>query len=149
MSKNFAPQADRQQESKTLPLFDGRSPERPEVSRDFIISRPSMTRAMKLAIDVSGLEDKQVAGALDIDLGQWSRIRTGNAWFPQDKLPAFMSLVGNDIPLIWLAHQRGYELRPLRSSLERENEDLKRQLAEKERDMEVIRQFVKQTRGST
>jgi predicted XRE-type DNA-binding protein len=145
MGKKISYESDRQQESRTLPLFDGRQPERPEVSHDFIVTRSSMRKAIQLAIDVCGLEDKQIAGSLGIDVAQWSRIKTGNAWFPQDRLVEFMKLVGNDIPLIWLAHQRGYELRPLRSALERENLELRERVAQLERDQETIVEFVQRT----
>lgn len=71
---------------------------------------------------------------------------TVGAHFPHDKLADFMEIVGNDIPLRWLAHQRGHELRPLRSTLEQQNAELRAQIAEQQRQLEAIKAFVRETR---
>jgi len=80
--KKFGHRPDRQLESRNLTLFDDRTPEPSEISREYIISRPSLRAAMRLAQDVSGLEDKQLADGLGIDVAQWSRIKTGSGHFP-------------------------------------------------------------------
>lgn len=80
-----------------------------------VIAQPSLLAAIKLCISLGGFEaDKQVYGALDIDAGHWSRIHRGEAHFPVDKLPALMDLCGNEAPLIWLTHARGYDPTSLR-----------------------------------
>jgi len=80
-----------------------------------VVAQPSMLAAIKLCISLGGFEaDKQVYGALDIDAGHWTRIHRGEAHFPVDKLPALMDLCGNEAPLIWLTHSRGYEAASLR-----------------------------------
>lgn len=130
-----------------MPLFDGRHPERSEVSREYVISRPSLRAAMRLAQDVAGLEDKQLADGLDIDVAQWSRIKMGNGHFPTDKFVRLMELVNNDIPLVWLAHQRGYELKHLQSSLEQQLEAERAKRIEAERKYEIVEKFMKETRA--
>jgi len=80
-----------------------------------VIAQPTLLAAVKLAISVGGFEaDKEVYGALGIDAGHWSRIHRGEAHFPLDKLPALMDLCGNEAPLIWLTHRRGYDIASLR-----------------------------------
>lgn len=81
--------------------------------------QPDMTAAILLCQQVGGLEDKQVASALGMDPAQWSRIKTGSAHFPQDRLGKFMDACANEAPLIWLATRRGYALTPLETELER------------------------------
>jgi len=58
-----------------------------------------------------------------------------------------MELVGNDIPLIWLAHRRGYELKPLLSTLEQQLAAERAARLEAERELEIIKRFVRETRG--
>ena len=116
------------------------------VDGSVITAQPTFTAALNLCINASGLTDKEVAGALDIDAATWSRIRSGQAHFPQDKLDRLMDLCGNEIPLQWLADRAGYELRPKRTALEEQIEYLQQQLAERDRDLAVIKRFVQETR---
>ena len=113
---------------------------------DVIARRPTFHSAFLLSVEVSELEDKQIYGDLDIDAGQWSRIRGGKAHFPMNKLTEFMDLVGNEICLQWLSFKRGYGLTPLRTSLERQVEELQQKLEERDRDMAAIKRFVRETR---
>lgn len=80
-----------------------------------VIAQPSLLAAIKLCISLGGFEaDKQVYSALDIDASHWTRIHRGEAHFPVDKLTALMDLCGNEAPLIWLTHSRGYDIASLR-----------------------------------
>jgi hypothetical protein len=88
------------------------------VSVEIIESCKAFLDAIKLSISISGLEGKQIAGQLNIDAGQWSRILTGDANFPLNKLMDFMELCKNKVPLIWLAVKCGYVLTPMKSEQE-------------------------------
>ena len=79
----------------------------------------SFWEACQLAMRVSGLNAKQVYMTLKIDKGHWSRIEAGEAHFPHNKLEAFLDLLGNDIPLRWLAWRRGLGLHMLESEQQR------------------------------
>jgi len=81
--------------------------------------RKDFLSAINLCIEVSGLEDKEIRIELGIDAAQWSRIRKGDAHFPPNKLQSLMTVCGNEIPLIWLAHAQGYELRQLETETQR------------------------------
>lgn len=108
-----------------------------DVSDNIILaSCKTFKDALKLSKSLSGLDDKQLISRLNIDAGQWSRIWSSNAHFPEEKLEQFMDLCGNLIPLRYLALKYGFGLSPLKSKLEleldkkhAENEELQKKLA--------------------
>ena len=108
-----------------------RKARRVEVPAGLIERVGCMTKAISLCVQLSGLDDKEVYLALEIDAGHWSRIMKGDAHFPPNKLNDLMDLCGNEAPLLWLAHSRGKGLVLLKSEAERRAEE-----AEKERDEE-------------
>ena len=91
--------------------------------------------ALNLCMNTSGLEDKEIYMALDIDPGHFSNIRKGKpgANFPPNKLNTLMDLCGNEIPLTWLAHSRGKGLVMLESEAQRQLREANEALA-RERD---------------
>lgn len=98
----------------------------------------SMQAAIGLCIAVSGRDRKQIYGALDIDAATFSRIESGQAHFPPNKLTPLMALCGNEAPMVWLCEANGYDFTSMRkhrndqeqrvAELEQENHDLKRLL---------------------
>jgi len=100
-----------------LPLF--RKPAPPDVSIETIMRRKDFLGAINLCIELSGLDDKEIYLELKIDAAQWSRIRKGEAHFPPNKLQSLMTVCGNQVPLIWLARQYGYELVQIESETQR------------------------------
>lgn len=63
---------------------------------------------------------------------QFSRWLSGTEGVQWPKFVALMDKCGNDAPLMWMLHQRGYDLHSLRrreSELERENRELRERLA--------------------
>lgn len=117
-----------------------------EVSMEVISSCQTFKDALKLCKSISGLEDKQICGALDIDPGQWSRIFGNGGNFPDNKLIEFMDLCGNKIPLIWLACKCGYTLHPLKNELEMENERLRAELDQQKHEIEAVTKFLRESR---
>lgn len=97
-----------------------RPAQRQPVEEGVVFKQPSFSAAIRLAANCSGLEEKEIYVPLKIDASHWTRILNGkNAHFPTDKLELFMDLVGNEIPLMWLAHRRGKGLVLLLSEAER------------------------------
>ena len=91
------------------------------VSDSIIAAQPSMTAAIRLCQQLSGLEDKELVGKCGIvgDTAQWSRIvKSGQHFFPQDKFTQFMQACGNEAPLLWMARKMGYGLVRLESETE-------------------------------
>lgn len=112
--------------SKLLRAVDGqgelplvRTPQQQPVAEEVIHAQPSMTAAIRLAANVSGLEEKEIYVPLKIDASHWTRITNGQAHFPTDKLDEFCNLIGNEIPLAWWARKRGKGLHMLETEAER------------------------------
>lgn len=87
------------------------------VAEDVIVRIPSMTRALAMCQSLSGLDDKAFIGEGGVvkDAAQWSRImNSGQHNFPQDQLNKLMDKAGNEVPLLWLLHSRGYDITALR-----------------------------------
>jgi hypothetical protein len=131
---------------RQLDAFAVHAPTPGPVSPAIVHAQPDFNASLVLSIAASGRDDKQIYGPLDIDAGQWSRIRSGAAHFPMTKYTPFAQLVGNDIPLQWLAFKRGYELKPLASDLERQNAQLQEELTQARRELAAVVKFVKETR---
>ena len=105
------------------------------VDPSLVIAQPTMLGAIKLCISLAGFQaDKQVYGVLNIDAGHWSRVMRGEAHFPVDKLTELMDLCGNEAPLIWLTHARGYDA----ASLRKRESDTERRLREAEERIALL-----------
>ena len=106
------------------------------IDPSLIYKQPTLTKAIHLCQTLSGLDDAQFYGTGGVvkDQAQWSRImgQAGCANFPQDKLNVFMDKAGNEAPLLWLLHSRGYDITVLR---QRENKlELELRLAREQVD---------------
>mgnify|MGYP003386652329 CR=1 FL=1 len=102
------------------------------VSIDEIARKQSLGAAITLTYDVAGLTPKQLIDKTRFDKGQLSRWEGGAEGVCWTKLVALMDACGNDVPVLWQAHQRGYDMGSMRR---RENELERRlRLAEEERD---------------
>lgn len=83
-----------------------------------LVKQTTMTAALNLCQTISGKQDKAFVGPGGVvgSQAQWSRIlnEAGAHFFPHDKLNLFMDVAGNEAPLLWLLHSRGYDIRSLR-----------------------------------
>ena len=86
-----------------------------------IARKPSLAAAIELCAEVGGKEPKRVQMDLRFDKGQWSRWTSGCEGVVWPRLAALMDYCGNDAPVLWQLHQRGYDLHSLRR-LETETE---------------------------
>jgi transcriptional regulator with XRE-family HTH domain len=94
-----------------------------------VARKPTMGAAIALCAELAGLEPKQIQGKLGMDKGQWSRWESGSEGVMWPKLVALMDACGNDAPLLWMLHARGYDLHSVRK-LETETEAQNRLLRE-------------------
>ncbi|WP_136420339.1 transcriptional regulator [Herbaspirillum sp. ST 5-3] len=99
------------------------------VTIETIRTQRTSAAAFSLACNVSGLEDKEIYLALDIDAGYFSNIKKGKATLQGDLVAKFCDVVGNTIYLEWLAFQIGCTLMMIKSEAERR--------AEAERELRV------------
>lgn len=113
-------------------------PEMQVIDPAMVARQPSMTAALKLCQTLSGMSDKAFTGQGGIvkDVAQWSRIMgAGKHFFPQDELGRFMDAAGNEAPLLWLAHSRGYDI----TSLRKRETETERALREAREEVERLR----------
>lgn len=115
-----------------LPL--ARKPDYTDVPAELVLRQSTLSGAIALCVQVSGLEEKEVYLSLGIDAGHWTRIMKGDAHFPVNKLGDLMDLCGNEAPLSWLVYARGYDLHSLRKR-ETETERKLRQAEEEIRKL--------------
>lgn len=118
-----------------------------------VVKQPSLSKALILCQNLSGLEDKKFYGPRGIvqSQAQWSRIMGPAAQhnFPQDKLNLFMDIAGNEAPLLWLLHSRGYDLHSVRkkeTETERKLRVAEERIAQLEQEREVERRLFRDLR---
>ena len=59
-----------------------------ELSDEMIAKIPDFKAALKVCKEISGLTDQQICGELKMEPAQWSRIWSGQAHFPSEKVHA-------------------------------------------------------------
>lgn len=126
-----------------------------DVSRDALDKITSFSQAVVKCTDAAGVQDKTVIADLSydpkasVDAATWSRIKHGTASPSWPTLDALMDAMGNELPLFWALHQRGYDpgsLRRYETDVERENRSLREQLAEQIRKNDHIAEFFAKAR---
>lgn len=101
-------------------------PVRPEE----IAREKSLGAAIELCAKAAGFAlDKELQQMLDADKAQFSRWLSGTEGILWPKLERLMDACGNDTPILWMLHKRGYDLHSLRR-LESETEKQNRLLRE-------------------
>ncbi|MDH5832151.1 hypothetical protein QFW80_16660 [Luteimonas sp. M1R5S18] len=76
--------------------------------------------------------DKELQLELEVDKAQFSRWMSGTEGIVWPKLERLMTTCGNDAPLLWMLHQRNYDLYSLRhheTEVERQNRLLREEVA--------------------
>ncbi len=114
----------------------------PPVDKTYLLALPSFRRALRYSLSLSDLEPKQVYEPLDMDKATWSRIENGQQAFPPELMWKLATITGNDAPLMWLAHSRGYELRPLKTELQERLEAAEAHAVELERQNALMRELL-------
>lgn len=114
----------------------------PPVDKPYLLGLPNFRRALRYAVSLADLEPKQIYEPLGMDKATWSRIENGLQAFPPEQFDALAQLTGNDAPLMWLAHNRGYELRPLKSELQERLDAAEAHALELERQNALMRELL-------
>lgn len=103
-----------------------------EVSSAELARKRSLGAAIELCADLGGHGlSKTLQMALGVDKGQFSRWLSGTEGILWPKLTKLMDQCGNDAPLLWMLHDRGYDLSSVRkreSELERENREQREEI---------------------
>lgn len=86
-----------------------------KVNPDEVSRKKSLGAAIELCAEVAGFGlDKELQQRLGVDKAQFSRWISGTEGIVWPKFCALMDSCGNDAPLLWMAHQRGYDLESMR-----------------------------------
>ena len=80
------------------------------VDFDAIRRKPSLGKAIEECIELGGLETKR----LPFDESQVSKWKNGSEGIKWEKLLKLMDACGNDAPVLWMLHMRGYDLNSIR-----------------------------------
>src|SRR5690348_2237662 len=112
--------------------------------RETALKCKSRLHAVRKCAEISNLEAKEIYGPLGIDQAQWSRIWAGTAFLNPDLKFQFMDLCGNDVPFLYDALMRGYEVHRIKSDLEARVHELETEL---ENERRVVRRLGEMLRG--
>lgn len=99
-----------------------------EVPPREVARKPSLGAAFELCAELAGIEPKRVQIELKTDKAQWSRWASGQEGIVWPKLAGLMDLCGNEAPLLWMCHQRGFDIERMprvETELERQNRMLR------------------------
>lgn len=104
-----------------------------EVRPEEVAREKSLGGAIELCAKVAGFElDKQLQQKIGVDKAQFSRWLSGQEGVIWPKLERLMDACGNDAPVLWMLHQRNFDLNSLRrleTQVERENRLLREENA--------------------
>lgn len=103
-----------------------------EVTPQEVARERSLGEAIALCARAAGFTPKELQADLKLDKAQWSRWESGQEGVVWPKLTALMDHCGNDAPLLWMLHARGYDLHSLRkreSDVERQNRLLREEVS--------------------
>lgn len=112
-----------------------RKPNDVQVPIEMVWACKSQGKAFTLSCDASGLEDGEIAFALGIDAGTFSRIKKGTNTLHGDNVSRFCRVVGNTIYPQWLAYQIGCGLVMLKTEAERGAEEAEARADEAEKKL--------------
>jgi hypothetical protein len=87
-----------------------------EISAHEVAREKSLGGAIGLCIKAAGYELKQVIDGIHLDKAQLSRWESGQEGVIWPKFRALMDFCGNDAPLLWMLHDRGYDLHSIRKT---------------------------------
>jgi hypothetical protein len=119
-----------------------RAPSRTAVPIEVVRAQKTAAAAFTLACSVSGLEDKEIYLALEIDAGYFSNIKKGKATLQADLYRKFCDVVGNSVYPEWIAYQLGCTLVMVKTEAERRAESAERERDEAIRENKLMRELL-------
>jgi hypothetical protein len=122
-----------------------------EVTPVEVARESTLGGSISLCAKAAGLTPKEVQDALKADRSQFSRWTDDKEGITWAKLSALMDLCGNDAPLFWMLHARGYELNSLRkreSETEKALRIVQEELARERAEREVERRLFREMRSA-
>lgn len=109
-----------------------------EVPLPEVMRKASLGKAIEYCAELAGYSyDKELERALNdrgvkVDNTQLTRWKQGGEGIKWEKFTGLMDVCGNDAPLLWMLHARGYDIHSVRrreSETERENRLLREEVS--------------------
>ena len=104
-----------------------------EVRPEEVARKQHLGDALALCAELAGFGlDKELQQRLEVDKAQFSRWQSGTEGIVWPKFARLMDVCGNDVPVLWMLHQRGYDLHAVRkreTEVERQNRQLREENA--------------------
>jgi hypothetical protein len=119
-----------------------REPAKATISIETVRAQKTSAAAFTLACSVSGLEDKEIYLALEIDAGYFSNIKKGKATLQADVIKRFCEVVGNMVYPEWLAYQLGCTLVMVKTEAERRAEAAEKRAELAEMKVRVLQEAI-------
>lgn len=113
---------------------------------DDVKRQPGWGPVLSYCATKAGKQDKAVAADIGMQEAVWSRCKSGQNAPSGEQLARLMESCGNLAPLYWLMLRLNldpHSVRPLESSLERENRELRERMAALEAEREVERRTIR------
>ena len=108
-----------------------------DIRADEIARKSSLGKAIEFCIELSEFDaDKQLQDRLKVDKAQFSRWVSGQEGIKWEKISDLMDLCGNDAPLLWMLHDRGYDV----NSLRRKETETEKQLREAREEIQRMKE---------
>ena len=120
-----------------------------DMSDQVLLRCKDLRAALRLCIETSGRQIKEIAFDLDINKDHLSRMINASEdprHFPLERLDDLMTICGNEIPLRWQALKRNYGLHELKSAQDIKIERLERELEEERKEKQIMMKIVKEIR---
>lgn len=126
------------------------------VTSQEIAREKTLGGAIGLCAKAAGYEPKEVMDEVrdpktgkPVDKAQWSRWMSGEEGVVWPKFVQLMDFCGNDAPLLWMLHARGYDLSSLRkreTELEKELRLAREELAREREERRIERGLLRELR---
>lgn len=98
-----------------------------------VMRKKTLGASIELCANAGGFDlDKELQLRLGVDKAQFSRWQSGAEGIVWPKLAKLMDACGNDAPLLWMNHDRGWDLHAMRrqeTKVETENRELREEVA--------------------
>lgn len=86
-----------------------------EIRPEEVARKQSLGDAIQMCAELAGFSlDKELQQQMGVDKAQFSRWTSGTEGIVWPKFARLMDACGNDAPLLWMLHQRGYDLASVR-----------------------------------
>jgi len=104
-----------------------------------VARKQSLGGAIELCAELGGYAlDKTLQQELGVDKAQFSRWQSGTEGVLWPKFERLMDECGNDAPVLWMVHQRGYDL----YSLHKRETETERELREAREEIAALRRVI-------